>query len=131
MEWWNAFNEKFTIMKKLCLIILLVLSLTIWADAQTVDDALRYSQIFYSGTSRFSSMGGAFTALGGDLSTLSQNPAGIGLFRSSEVSITPQLFHINTLANFKTKSLRIIFTTLIYLSWDLWLTLLIKIREQV
>ena len=104
MEWWNAFNEKFTIMKKLCLIILLVLSLTIWADAQTVDDALRYSQIFYSGTSRFSSMGGAFTALGGDLSTLSQNPAGIGLFRSSEVSITPQLFHINTLANFKTKS---------------------------
>ena len=30
------------------------------------------------------SMGGAFTALGGDISTLSQNPAGIGVFRSSE-----------------------------------------------
>ena len=37
------------------------------------------------------SMGGAFTALGGDISTLSQNPAGIGVFRSSEMSVTPQL----------------------------------------
>src|SRR5512137_1600713 len=68
--------------------------------AQNVDDALRYSQIFYTGTARFMSMGGAFTALGGDMSTLSQNPAGIGVFRSSEISITPQLYHINTTAGF-------------------------------
>ena len=45
-------------------------------------------------------MGGAFTALGGDLSTLSQNPAGIGVFRSSEISVTPQLFHINSTSSF-------------------------------
>ncbi len=31
------------------------------------------------------SMGGAFTALGGDLSTLNQNPGGIGLYRNSEI----------------------------------------------
>lgn len=72
--------------------------------AQNVDDALRYSQIFYSGTARFMSMGGAFTALGGDISSLSQNPAGLGVFRSSEITLTPQLFHINTTAGFKNKN---------------------------
>lgn len=68
--------------------------------AQDVNDALRYSRIFYTGTARFMSMGGAFTALGGDMSTLSQNPAGLGVFRSSEISVSPQLFHIKTSANF-------------------------------
>ncbi len=72
--------------------------------AQNVDDALRYSQVFYGGTARFMSMGGAFTALGGDLSSLSQNPAGIGVYRSSELTITPQLFHINTTAGFNGKT---------------------------
>ena len=69
-------------------------------SSQNVDDALRYSQLFYGGTARFQSMGGAFTALGGDLSTLSQNPAGLGLFRSSEITFSPQLYHIKTSASF-------------------------------
>jgi hypothetical protein len=78
-------------MKKIALIILSGLLLFPGIFAQNVDDALRYSQIFYGGTARFMSMGGAFTALGGDMSTFTQNPAGIGVFRSSEMSITPQL----------------------------------------
>src|SRR4030066_108626 len=89
-----------TTMKKLCLIIVtLIASLTV-SFAQNADDALRYSQQFYTGTARFMSMGGAFTALGGDISSLSQNPAGLGVFRSSEISLSPQLFHNNTSANF-------------------------------
>ena len=36
-------------------------------------------------------MGGAFGALGGDLSTLNTNPAGIGVFRKSEVNFTSLL----------------------------------------
>jgi hypothetical protein len=68
--------------------------------AQNVDDALRYSQIFYTGTARFMSMGGAFTALGGDMSALSQNPAGLGVFRSSEISFSPQLFYNSNTAAF-------------------------------
>ena len=89
-------------MKKIFLILLLVLLLTNISPAQNIDDALRYSQTFYSGTgtARFMSMGGAFTALGGDISTLGQNPAGLGVFRSSEFTITPQLFHFNANANF-------------------------------
>ena len=87
-------------MKKIALIIITASMTITGLIAQNVDDALRYSQIFYSGTARFNAMGGAFTALGGDLSTLSQNPAGLGVFRSSEISFTPQLFHINTSANY-------------------------------
>jgi hypothetical protein len=78
-------------MKRLILIIFLVLSIGYISSAQNADDALRYSRLFYSGTARFMSMGGAFTALGGDISSLSQNPAGLGVFRSSEITITPQL----------------------------------------
>lgn len=86
-------------MKKLTFIILVLLSIAS-LKAQTVDDALRYSRNFYGGSSRFMSMGGAFTALGGDISSLGQNPAGIGVFRSSEISLTPQLFHIKTSSSF-------------------------------
>jgi hypothetical protein len=87
-------------MKRISLILLAILTLLTGAKAQMVDDALRYSQIFYGGTARFMSMGGAFTALGGDMSSLSQNPAGLGVYRSSEFTITPQLFHINTSAGY-------------------------------
>ena len=63
--------------------------------------------MFYGGTARFMSMGGAFTALGGDISTLSQNPAGIGVFRASEMSVTPQLNYINSTAGFQWKHFRL------------------------
>ena len=57
--------------------------------AQGLEDALRYSSITNSGTARFVSMGGAFGALGGDFTSLSYNPAGLGVYRSSEFTITP------------------------------------------
>lgn len=56
--------------------------------AQTALDAYQAGQGDLRGTARFMSMGGAFTALGGDLTTLGQNPAGIGIYRNSEVGIT-------------------------------------------
>jgi hypothetical protein len=82
-------------MKKTVLIILFGFTVFIGVNSQNVDDALRYSQLFYNGTARFNSMGGAFTALGGDLSSLSLNPAGIGVYRSLEITITPQLIYNN------------------------------------
>ena len=87
-------------MKRIYLLIIAAFSVFTVVTAQNVDDVLRYSQIYYGGTARFMSMGGAFTSLGGDISSLSQNPAGIGVYRSSELTITPQLFHINTSAGF-------------------------------
>lgn len=56
--------------------------------AQSAPDAYFLSQTELRGTARFMAMGGAFTALGGDLSTLNQNPAGIGVYRRSEIGAT-------------------------------------------
>lgn len=78
-------------MKKLVYLSLVAVIFSVQGYAQNEIDALRYSRLNYSGTARFVSMGGAFGALGADFTTLSHNPAGIGLYRSSEVSITPSL----------------------------------------
>lgn len=48
-------------------------------------DAYRYSSSDLSGTARGQAMGGAFGALGGDITGVAINPAGIGVYRSSEV----------------------------------------------
>ncbi|MBA3900732.1 MAG: outer membrane protein transport protein [Bacteroidetes bacterium] len=64
--------------------------------AQSVDDALRFSRTQVLGTARHTSMGGAFGALGGDFSVTSTNPAGLAVFRRSEISLTPGLFFANT-----------------------------------
>lgn len=64
--------------------------------AQNDIDVMRYSQLTFGGTARFSSMSGAMGALGGDISTLSFNPAGIAVFRKSELSISPSIFSQTT-----------------------------------
>lgn len=56
--------------------------------SQTYEDVLRYNSYNYEGTSRFNSMGGAFGALGGDLSAISLNPAGSSIFLESEFGVT-------------------------------------------
>lgn len=77
-------------MKKLYILPALLL-LSSLASAQTVEDIVRYSTLTNTGSARSAAMGGAFGALGGDLSNLGSNPAGIGVFRKSEISITPNL----------------------------------------
>jgi len=77
-------------MKKLFVITAFIL-FTFSVSAQTADDALRYSQNFYESTARSTAMGGAFGALGADLSTSATNPAGMGLFRTSYYSISPAI----------------------------------------
>lgn len=58
---------------------------------QGVVDALKYSQQDIRGTARYIGMAGAFGALGGDITTLSQNPAGIGVYRNSDIAATIDL----------------------------------------
>lgn len=53
--------------------------------AQGELDAYRFSKEDLHGTARAMSMGGAFGALGGDQTGVSINPAGIAVYRSSEV----------------------------------------------
>ena len=53
-----------------------------------------FSKTYTAGTARMQAIGGAQISLGGDLSAGHFNPAGLGLFNSSSLSITPSLdFH--------------------------------------
>ncbi|MEG0949676.1 MAG: hypothetical protein RR212_06525 [Bacteroidales bacterium] len=76
-------------------------------SAQGVTDVLRYSKNDIVGTARYMGMAGAFGALGGDISTLSQNPAGIGIYRSSEVVATLDLGGVETKSEVPTNNLSI------------------------
>ncbi len=68
--------------------------------AQTDEDALRYSQLTPFGTARFMGSGGAFGALGADISALSINPAGVAIYRSNEFTFTPGLSFIRSKSDF-------------------------------
>ena len=81
--------------------VIAVLSLAgLAATAQTVNDALLFSQTNYNSTARSAGMSGAFGALGGDFASISINPAGLGIYRSGEVSFTPTLDVSNTSASY-------------------------------
>ena len=57
-------------------------------NAQNLEDALRYSTLDFNGTARFTAMGGAFGALGGDFSALENNPAAGSVFEYTQFNIT-------------------------------------------
>ncbi len=78
-------------MKTNALTIVLGLFCVTSVSAQNDIDALRYSQLTFGGTARFSSMAGSMGAIGGDISTLSFNPAGIAVFRTTEFTVTSSL----------------------------------------
>jgi hypothetical protein len=88
--------------KSFAFIVLAFISLALYA--QNENDALRYSLINYSGTARFSGLSGAYGAVGADFTSLSQNPAGIGLYRKSEFTITPIFSSNNTTAIYDQQS---------------------------
>ncbi len=79
-------------------IMFLIFSVSISAQNQV--QALRFSQVYPVGTARYAAMGGALGAVGGDFSSASVNPAGLGLYRSSELSITPSFYINNSSANY-------------------------------
>lgn len=67
--------------------------------AQSEIDAYRFSQTDLNGTARSMSMGGAFGALGADMSVMSTNPAGLSVYRSSEIQTTLNVSIANTESN--------------------------------
>lgn len=59
--------------------------------AQGVDDACAFSQTIYQGTAKALGMGNALGAVGGDMTAVSINPAGMGIYRSSEITASLNL----------------------------------------
>ena len=76
-------------MKKILIISALILTAGSIALSQSSVDALRYSRIDIGGTARYMGLSGAFGALGADFTLSSTNPAGLGLYKTSEFSNTP------------------------------------------
>lgn len=89
-------------MKKLLVIFILgiLTNSFIYAQSPYVDKALKFSTNDYGGTARFVGMGGAFGALGGDFSSIAINPAGLGVYRSSELVFSPGLSYNSNSATY-------------------------------
>lgn len=69
-------------------------------QAQDISDALQYAQSDLNGTARFRAMGGAFGAIGGDLSSINVNPAGSAIFANNLVGVTLTNYNVDNKSNF-------------------------------
>lgn len=86
-------------MKKKLFITALAILFTIPLLGQSSDDACLFSQSFYQGTAKATGMSNALGAVGGDMTAVCINPAGLGIYRSSEITAS-----LNLLDNYTTSS---------------------------
>ncbi|MES2830109.1 MAG: outer membrane protein transport protein [Bacteroidota bacterium] len=88
-------------MKKIILSVVAIVAATGSIYAQSFGpDALRFSQTNFGSTARFKGMGGAQIGVGGDMSSIGANPAGLGLFTKSEFSLTPEFNNMTGSASY-------------------------------
>ena len=86
-------------MKRIILIMTMMVPLFVWA--QTENDMYDISSKFYQGTAKSAAMGNAMGAVGSDFSSISINPAGLGLFRKATLTFTPEFYAISTESGYK------------------------------
>ncbi|MWB95995.1 transporter [Flavobacterium sp. GA093] len=75
-------------MKKILFLFITGLTFSASYSQEQISDAIRYSQDNLTGTARFRAMSGAFGAVGGDLSSISVNPAGSAIFSNNQVGVS-------------------------------------------
>lgn len=90
--------KNITVMKRLAYILLLMAPLGM--NAQDMYQTAPFMENDITGTSRFISMGGSMGALGGDMSVMGTNPAGIGLYRSTDIAISGSMNFNRAKANY-------------------------------
>ena len=83
-------------MKRLVISIVVMATIVGSVFAQGEIDAYKLSRNDLKGSARSVAMGGAFGALGGDVSGVAINPAGIGVYTSSEIVTTMNFSNTNT-----------------------------------
>lgn len=89
------------IMKKIILSITLAILTTAVAVSQTPDDAIRTGWFVPNGSARNVAVGGVMGSLGGDISANHSNPAGLGLYKTSEFVFTPGFLLNNNQFHFR------------------------------
>lgn len=75
-------------MKKTAIILGISALSSFGLSAQDAFDAVKMSNYDIKGSARYISMGGAFVSLGGDATAIQDNPAALGVFRSSEIALS-------------------------------------------
>lgn len=85
--------------RKLVITVAFALSM-LAVNAQGVLEGYKYSQRDLRGTARYMSLGGAMGARGGDISAVAINPAGIGMYKSSEIVATLDLQNVDSKTEF-------------------------------
>ena len=73
------------------ILIAFLLSVEISFSQYYPDESVLYSRTGISGTARTAGSAGAYGSVGADLGCIGINPAGLGLYRSGDFSITPGL----------------------------------------
>jgi hypothetical protein len=65
------------------------------------ESALQFSRTMPTGSARIQALGGAQVALGGDYSSTLSNPAGLGLYNKSELTISTAFNSFNTASTYR------------------------------
>jgi hypothetical protein len=87
-------------MKRLAYLIILVF-ISQQLFSQLPEDAIRMSWTVPSGTARQQAIGGAMGSLGGEMSSLFVNPAGLGFYKTSEFVLSPGISFLNGKSNYR------------------------------
>lgn len=77
----KAMKKKYIFLAAMGFVVLPMVAQETYQDTKLIGNDL-------NGTARYVGMGGAMEALGADISTMQSNPAGIGLFRRSQASLS-------------------------------------------
>ncbi len=87
-------------------LFIIIFSLNYKANAQYgyYSDVLKFSHYFNNGSSRIQGIGGASSSLGGDISSILLNPAGLGFFNKKIFSISYKSFYQDNSAIYLDKS---------------------------
>jgi hypothetical protein len=75
----------------------------IWGQSYALD-AGRFSQPSLQGSARLQGIGGTSIAIGGDISNVTANPAGLGFFTKSEFSFSPGVSIANSSSAYDTRN---------------------------
>ena len=78
------------------LIIFLLTLIPFYINGQSIYDVYNVSTSYYQGSAKSMAMGNAMGAVGQDFSSISINPAGLGLFRKPTLTFTPSIISTHT-----------------------------------
>ena len=87
-------------MYKLIITFILFYSYSTYGQYGYYKDIIKFGQYFNSGTARVQALGGATASLGGDVSSITINPAGLGFFNKKVFSISHKSESISNTLNY-------------------------------